>query len=33
MQENHTDFMTVNTLTGSANWMDVLYKMDGTKLI
>lgn len=33
MQENHTDFMTKNTLTGSVNWMDDLYKMDGTKLI
>ena len=33
MQENHTDFMTLNTLTGSANWLDDLYKMGGTKLI
>lgn len=32
-QENHTDFMRLNTLTGSANWMDDLYEMDGTKLI
>ena len=33
MQENHNDFMNKNTLTGSANWLDDLYKMDGTKLI
>jgi len=33
MQENHTDFMKRNTLTGSTNWMDDLHKMDGTKLI
>jgi energy-coupling factor transporter ATP-binding protein EcfA2 len=33
MQENHTDFMTLNTLTGSANLLDDLYRMDGTKLI
>ena len=33
MQENHTDFMNQNTLTGSGNWLDDLYKMDGTKLI
>lgn len=33
LQENHTDFMTLYTLTGSANWMDDLYKMDRTKLI
>ncbi len=33
LQENHKDFMAKNTLIGSANWMDDLYKMDGTKLI
>ena len=33
MQENHTDFMNLNTLIGSPNWLDDLYKMDGTKLI
>lgn len=33
MKENHTDFMTLNSLTGSANWMDDLYQIDGTKLI
>lgn len=33
MQENHTDFMNLYTLTGSANWLDDLYKMNGDKLI
>lgn len=33
MKANHTDFMALNTLTGSANWMNDLYKTDGTKLI
>lgn len=33
MQENHIDFINQNTLTGSGNWLDDLYKMDGTKLI
>lgn len=33
MQANHTDFMQHNTLVGSANWMDDLFKMDGTKLL
>jgi hypothetical protein len=33
MQENHTDFITNNDLTGSVNWMDDLYKTDGTKLL
>lgn len=33
MQENHTDFMTLNSLPGSANWMDDMYKMNGAKLI
>lgn len=33
MQANHTDFMQHNTLVGSANWMDDLFKIDGTKLI
>lgn len=33
MQENHSTFMNLYTLTGSANWFDDLYKMDGTKLI
>lgn len=33
MNTNHSDFVILNTLTGSANWMDDLYKTDGTKLI
>lgn len=33
MQLQHTELMNRNNLTGSANWMDDLYKMDGTKLI
>lgn len=33
MQENHTDFVNLNALTSPANWMDELYRMDGTKLI
>jgi len=33
MQENHTDFVNLNTLTSPPNWMDELYRMDGTKLI
>jgi len=30
---NHQRFMDTHNLTGSANWLDDLYKMDGTKLI
>lgn len=30
---NHQSFMDTHNLTGSANWLDDLYKMDGTKLI
>jgi energy-coupling factor transporter ATP-binding protein EcfA2 len=33
MQVNHSEFLHRHTLTGSANWMDDLYKIDGTKLI
>jgi len=33
MKENHTDFIANNTLTGSANWMDDLFKTDGVKLL
>lgn len=33
MQENHTDFVNLNTLTSPVNWMDDLYRIDGTKLI
>lgn len=33
MQQNHSDFMQRYRLTGSTNWMDDLYKTDGTKLI
>jgi energy-coupling factor transporter ATP-binding protein EcfA2 len=29
----HSELMQRNNLTGSANWLDDLYKMDGTKLI
>jgi len=33
MEDNHNEFITRNSLTASANWMDDLYKTDGTKLI
>lgn len=33
MQTNYTDFQTKYTLTGLGNWMDSLYRTDGTKLI
>lgn len=33
MQMQHTELMNRHSLAGSANWLDDLYKMDGTKLI
>lgn len=33
MMAQHNELMDRNNLTGSANWRDDLYKMDGTKLI
>ena len=33
MIENHADFLTHHSLTGSVNWMDDLYLHDGTKLL
>jgi hypothetical protein len=33
MKVNHQNFMDKYKLFGSANWMDDLYKLDGTKLI
>jgi energy-coupling factor transporter ATP-binding protein EcfA2 len=32
MQENHTDFMNLNFLRGSANWMDDLYSTGGIRI-
>jgi hypothetical protein len=33
MYDNHIDFMQRYHLIGSANWMDDLFKIDGTKLL